>query len=69
VRKADKTFWTWFLKWTGRYICPEYGLGVEKFSQAKRVKDDALERIPNLREMRAYIRKHHPGFSRGRRAA
>lgn len=67
IRKSDKYFFDWIVKWSARYICDEYHRGIEKFSQAMRVRKDAYGRLDKrtLRELQAYFRKHHPGYRNG----
>lgn len=64
IKKQDPFFWTWIVKWSARYTCPEHRRGIEKFSQAMRVRKDALSRIDKntLKELQRYFRKNHPGF-------
>lgn len=64
IKDADRRFYDWLLKWTGRYICPEYHRGIAKFAQALRVQKDALNRITgkNLATLREYVRDNHPGY-------
>ena len=61
---GDKFFYNWVVKWTARYICKEHGRGIEKFSQAVRVRMDAMKRIDKkeLKKLQDYCRKNHPGF-------
>lgn len=63
IRKKDKYFFDWIIKWSARYLIDEYSRGIDKFAQALRVKDDARERIRGRRrrELVAYLEKHHPG--------
>lgn len=63
LRRQDKYFYSWIIKWTARYLCDEYHRGIAKFAQAMRVHKDARERIdPDvLRELRPYLVAHHPG--------
>lgn len=64
LRKGkDRFFYAWVVKWTARYLCPELGRGIEKFSQSLRVRKDALERIDKktLKALQSYLRKNHPG--------
>lgn len=63
IKRHDKFFHDWLIKWSSRYICPEHHRGIAKFSQALRVQKDALERIDKktLAELRKYFRDNHPG--------
>lgn len=63
IKKVDKKMFDWIVKWTARYLCDEHLRGIEKFSQAMRVRMDARNRIkPKLmKELQAYLRKNHPG--------
>lgn len=60
----EEYFRNWIIKWTARYVCPEYSRGIQKFSQALRVRKDALERLDKdkLRELQTYLRDNHPGY-------
>lgn len=64
IKREDKRFYDWLIKWTGRYVCPEHHRGIAKFAQAQRVKKDALERITgdNLKKLQKYLRDNHPGY-------
>lgn len=64
IRKHDKYFFDWTIKWTARYLLPEYHRGIEKFSQALRVSKDASTRIPKsvLVKLQAYLKRYHPGY-------
>lgn len=64
IRRSDKRFYDWVVKWTARYICPENYRGIAKFAQALRVKMDADKRInPKLmKQLQKYLRKNHPGY-------
>lgn len=64
VKEADRRFYDWILKWTGRYVCPEHHRGIAKFAQALRVKKDALSRITGKRlsRLQSYVRDNHPGY-------
>lgn len=64
IRKADKYFFDWVVKWTARYLCKEYFRGIEKFAQAMRVRKDALERIDSrtMKELTKYLKDNHPGY-------
>lgn len=63
IRKKDKYFFEWIVKWTARYICEEHYRGIEKFAQALRVKVDADKRIrgKDRRLLAEYLRANHPG--------
>lgn len=63
LRKRDPYFFAWVVKWTARYVCPEYHRGIAKFAQALRVQKDSKERIGAdvMPELQAYLVKHHPG--------
>lgn len=64
IRRADRFFHDWLVKWTARYVCDEYMRGIEKFGQAMRVRKDALERIDKktLKALQKYLRENHPGY-------
>lgn len=64
IKKRDRYFYNWIVKWTARYICPEYHRGIQKFSQAMRVHKDATERIDSkfMKKLEEYLRKNHPGY-------
>lgn len=64
IKATDRRFYDWTLKWTGRYVCPEYHRGIAKFAQALRVQKDALNRITGkqLKMLQDYIRDNHPGY-------
>jgi hypothetical protein len=62
IRTQDPYFHDWVVKWTARYLCDEYGRGIQKFSQALRVRDAALALIPNIKPLQSYLRKNHPGY-------
>lgn len=64
IKKADKYFYDWCVKWSARYICKEYSRGIDKFAQALRVRKDAFERIDKhkLKELQQYLKKNHPGY-------
>lgn len=64
IKKRDKHFYDWTVKWTARYICPEYRRGIEKFAQAMRVHDDAMKRIDktDLKKLQKYLKANHPGY-------
>lgn len=64
LRRRDPYFYDWVVKWSARYICEEYSRGILKFSQALRVRKDALERLDKrtLKDLQKYVRKNHPGY-------
>lgn len=64
IKKKDKYFFDWCVKWSARYICKEYSRGIDKFSQALRVRKDAFDRIEpaTLRELQQYLKRNHPGY-------
>jgi hypothetical protein len=64
VKKKDKYYYDWIIKWTARYLCPEHHRGIAKFSQALRVSETADQRIPKkLRpKLEKYLRDNHPGY-------
>lgn len=63
IRRLDERQWIWQIKWTARYLCPEYANGIQKFSQALRVQvgAEALLDAKTKEKLRQYIYKHHPG--------
>jgi len=69
LREEDPHFWDWIVKWTSRYVCPEFEHGIQKFEQAKRVGLDAHRRIDEktLTRLQKYVRKHHSGFRGAKR--
>lgn len=64
IKRTDKRFYEWTIKWTAQYLCKEYLRGIEKFSQAMRVRKDALERLDpkTLKTLQKYLRDNHPGY-------
>lgn len=65
IKKKDRYFYDWIIKWSARYICPEHERGIQKFAQALRVKDDADARLKGRRrrELIQYFRDNHPGHN------
>lgn len=63
LRKRDKRFFDWAVKWTGRYLLPEQHRGIAKFAQALRVQDHAQAAFKGaeLRRIQKYLRDNHPG--------
>lgn len=64
IKKVDRYYYDWLVKWSARYICKEYMRGILKFSQALRVRDTTLERldVKRMQKLKAYFRKNHPGY-------
>lgn len=65
VAKKDPYFWTWCVKWTARYLIPEYHRGIQKFAQGMRVHDMFHKLIdPDIKEeLTEYVGDNHPGMS------
>jgi hypothetical protein len=63
IKKKDKYFYEWLIKWTARYLCEEHYRGIAKFAQALRVKMDADKRITGKlrKKLTKYLRDNHPG--------
>lgn len=63
LKKRDKHFFDWAVKWTGRYLLPEKHRGIAKFAQALRVQDHAKASFKGaeLRRIQKYLRDNHPG--------
>lgn len=63
IKKKDKYFYDWIIKWTARYLCEEHYRGIAKFAQALRVKVDADKRIKGKlrKKLTQYLRDNHPG--------
>jgi hypothetical protein len=64
LHRRDKYFYDWVIKWSARYLCPEYFRGIAKFSQAVRVQMDANKRLDKrqLKRLQKYVRDNHPGY-------
>lgn len=64
LKKSDKYFYDWCIKWSARYICKEFSRGIDKFAQALRVRKDAFDRIDKdtLKELQRYFKNNHPGY-------
>ncbi len=60
LKKHDRHFFDWTVKWTARYMCDEHHRGIAKFAQAQRVKTDARARVLDPR-IPDYLRDNHPG--------
>jgi hypothetical protein len=66
VKKKDPHFWTWCVKWTARYLIPEYHRGIEKYAQGMRVHDEFQKAIGKRakRLLTQYVGDNHPGMSK-----
>lgn len=64
IKSEDKYFYDWVVKWTARYLCPQYQRGIQKFAQAMRVQKTAQELIPEqeLKYLQQYLMDNHPGY-------
>lgn len=64
LKRSDKHFFDWVVKWTARYLCSEHFRGIEKHAQSMRVKMDAEKRVKGtLRsDLEKYLRANHPGY-------
>jgi hypothetical protein len=64
IKKNDPYFYDWVVKWTARYLVPEYHRGIQKFAQAMRVCQDARSRIPKkvMPDLIQYLKDNHPGY-------
>lgn len=64
IRKVDRYYYDWLIKWSARYVCQEYMRGILKFSQALRVRDTTLERldVKSMQKLKKYFRANHPGY-------
>lgn len=69
IKKKDKYFFDWIIKWSARYLCEEHYRGIAKFAQALRVKVDADKRIKGKQRKKLiqYLRDNHPGHTRAYR--
>lgn len=63
LKKKDRRFFDWVVKWTGRYLLPEQHRGIAKFAQALRVQHHAQEAFTGAerKRMQKYLRDNHPG--------
>lgn len=70
LKKDDRYFHDWAVKWTARFLCDEYMRGIQKFQQAMRVRRDALEKLTGrkLDKIRKYLRDNHPGYRNDRKS-
>jgi hypothetical protein len=57
IKRSDKYFYDWIVKWTARYVCDEYHRGIAKFAQAMRTCNDARARIDKsiMPELQDYL--------------
>lgn len=64
IKEADKRFYDWSIKWSARYLIPDYHRGIQKFAQAMRVKAGADALIPQeiKGELIEYLKDNHPGY-------
>lgn len=64
LRAGDQRFFDWCVKWTARYIIPDYHRGIQKFAQAMRVKAGADAMITGKRRdlLIDYLKENHPGY-------
>lgn len=62
----DPHFRKWVIKWTARYLCPQFSNGIAKFSQGLRVQKHALEAIDDAtqRELRKYLEPRFQQYAR-----
>lgn len=65
VKDKDPYFWTWCIKWTARYLIPEYHRGIQKYAQGMRVHDEFQKAInPKTKAaLTQYVGDNHPGMS------
>lgn len=63
IKKKDKYFFDWLVKWTARYVIDEFSRGIQKFAQALRVQMDAQNRIKprKMKSLQEYLKDNHPG--------
>lgn len=66
IKDKDYPFWKWCVKWTARYLIPEYHRGIEKFSQGMSVHKSFHKYIdPYVKEeLTEYVSENHPGMSK-----
>lgn len=62
IRRKDKYFWTWCVKWSARYLCPEHCNGIQKFMQAMRTCKIANRDISKekMKLLQRYLRENFP---------
>lgn len=66
LKEIDPYFWSWVVKWTARYLVPEYFHGIEKYAQGMRVHKFGQEMIRERVKERLikYLTENHPGYRR-----
>lgn len=59
VKANNPHFHLWIVKWTARYILPEYRNGIEKFAQAMRTRQGFIDQLSkrDFKKLEKYIRK------------
>lgn len=64
LKKRDKYFYDWTIKWSARYLCEEFSRGILKFSQALRVRKSAYDMMDKatIKKLQKYFRDNHPGY-------
>ena len=64
IETVDHKFWEWCVKWTARYLIPEYHRGIQKYSQGMSVYHKFCELIdPEIKEeLTEYVGDCHPGM-------
>lgn len=64
IKRKDLRFYNWVVKWTARYLVPQYHRGIQKFAQAMRVHKDAQTRLDadDLAILIPYLEANHPGY-------
>lgn len=65
IEEVDPKFWEWCVKWTARYLIPEYHRGIQKYAQGMRVHDMFQQLIdPEVKEeLTEYVGDNHPGMA------
>ena len=66
IKKKDRHFHDWIVKWTARYLVAEHFRGIEKFAQAMKVKETADKMIKGKKRkaLVEYLTENHPGHAR-----
>lgn len=62
LKRRDRYWYNWLIKWCAYYICKEHEAKILKFSQALRAQKDAYDRLDSrtIKRLQAYVRKNHP---------